>query len=91
MALEKIEVIDSMNVLEDGQIQVRRATKIMEDGKELSRANHRKVIAPTDDVSGEDAETQAIAAIVQTQERKNKYQAKLDKDKPKEVTNDPID
>jgi len=36
--LEKKVVIDSIEVLESGHIQVRQATRIMEDGKELSKS-----------------------------------------------------
>ena len=59
------------------QVQCRQATVISEDGVELSRAFHRCVISPNDDVSGESAETQAIVAAVHTQEIKDAYAAHL--------------
>jgi len=59
--LEKITVIDKIEVLEDGQIQVRQATKIMEDGKEIGKTYHRWVLAPDMDVTNQDDRVKAIA------------------------------
>ena len=41
MALEKLTVVDQIQVVENGIVQVRTATKIIEDGKELSKTYHR--------------------------------------------------
>ena len=70
MALEKTNVTGSMEVGELGAISVRTDTVITEtdDGSELSRSFHRKVLAPGDDVSGEDARVQAVANAVWTDE-----------------------
>jgi len=68
MALEKKEVIGSMEVGELGAISVRTDTVITDDGTEVSRAFHRKVVSPGDDVSGEDARVQAVANAVWTSE-----------------------
>ena len=73
--LEKIVVVDQIEVIENGNVQVRTATKIVEDGKELSRTLHRHVVAPGDDYSGEDARVQAICAAVHTPEVIAAYQA----------------
>ena len=78
MALTKKAVIDKMEVLEDGQIQIRTANRILEDGEVISQSFHRKVITPLDNISGEDAKVQAIANAHWTQEVKDAYQAKLD-------------
>ena len=75
MALaERIE-IGSREVLPDGQIQVREDTVIERDGVEISRTYHRHVIAPGDDVSGEDASVQTVANAVHTAEVIAAYQA----------------
>tara|TARA_B100000927_G_scaffold17626_1_gene13585 strand:+ start:2330 stop:2593 length:264 start_codon:yes stop_codon:yes gene_type:complete len=58
---DKIEVVGKFK-----QIQVRTATIIEEDGKEISRSFHRHTVAPGADVSGESAEVQAIANAVHT-------------------------
>ena len=79
MALEKTTVEDKIEIVSDFKhIQVRTATVISEDGVELSRSYHRHVVSPLDDVSGESAEVQAIAAAVHTQAVKDAYQAHLD-------------
>ena len=66
MALNKNTVVDRIEVLEDGRIQVRTATIIDEDGTELSRTLHRHVLAPDDDTSGEVQRVQDIATATWT-------------------------
>jgi hypothetical protein len=79
MALEKTTTQDKIEIVGDFKhIQVRTATVISEDGVEISRSYHRHVVNPLDDVSGESAEVQAIAAAVHTQAVKDAYQAHLD-------------
>ena len=68
MSLEKVVSVDLIEVVENGCIQVRTKTAIMEDGAEISSAFHRHVIAPGDDYSTEDAKVQAICAVVHTTE-----------------------
>jgi len=64
--LEKIISVDLIEVVENGTIQVRTKTAIMEDGKQISGTFHRHVVAPGDDYSGEDARVQAICAATHT-------------------------
>lgn len=79
MALTESTVQDKIEICGDYKhIQVRTATVIKRDGEEISRSFHRHVISPLDDVSGESAEVQAIAAAVHTQAIKDAYQAHLD-------------
>ena len=68
MALEKIISTDLIEVIENGSVQVRTKTAIMEDGKQISCNFHRHVVAPGDDYAGEDARVQAICAAVHTDE-----------------------
>lgn len=75
MALEKIVVVDRIEVLENGCVQVRTKTAIMEDGKQISGTFHRHVVAPGDDFSGEDARVQAICSATHTAEVVAAYQA----------------
>jgi len=75
MALEKIEVVDRIEVLENGTLQVRTKTAIKEDGVEISSKFHRHVVAPGADVSGEDAKVQAIAASIHTADVIAAYEA----------------
>ena len=73
--LEKVISVDLIEVIENGSIQVRTKTAILEDGKQISGQFHRHVVAPGDDVSGEDAKVQAIAASIHTAEVIAAYQA----------------
>jgi len=66
MALSKITVVDKIEVLENGTVQVRTATRILEDGVELSSSFHRHVCTPDCDTTGEDAKVIAICATVHT-------------------------
>jgi len=75
MALEKVTVVDRIEVLENGSVQVRTATRIMEDGKQISGTFHRHVVAPGDDYSAEDARVQAICAATHTAEVVAAYKA----------------
>jgi hypothetical protein len=73
--LEKVIVVDRIEVVENGSIQVRTKTAIKEDGVEISSKFHRHVVAPGDDYSGEDARVQAICAATHTPEVIAAYQA----------------
>ena len=66
MALNKTIVVDRVEVLERGQIQVRTATVVDEDGTELSRTFHRLLLNPGDDTSGQGQRAQDIAAATWT-------------------------
>ena len=87
MALTKETVIDKIEVLEMGQVQVRTATRVKEDGAVLSSSFHRHVVVPsvkTDgswadtDISGEDARVQAVATATWTSAVKTAYQEMID-------------
>ena len=87
MALEKETVVDKIEVLENGQVQIRTATVIKEDGAELNRSFHRHVLAPRTksgdtwgdtDISGEDARVQAIANATWTDEVKSAFETLVD-------------
>jgi len=68
MALTEDEIIDSIDVLVDGQIQVRKANRVFRDGVEISQSFHRHVVAPGDDLSLEDPRVAEIGAVVHTAE-----------------------
>lgn len=61
MALTKEIIVDKIEVLENGAIQVRAAIRIMEDGEMLSQSYHRHVLQPGDDLANEDPKVVAIA------------------------------
>jgi hypothetical protein len=73
--LEKIEIVDRIEVVENGCVQVRTATRIMEDGKQISATFHRHVVAPGADYSAEDARVKAICAATHTADVVAAYKA----------------
>ena len=75
--LEKIAIVDLIEVVDNGCIQVRTKTAFKENGVEISSKFHRHVVVPGADVSGEDAKVQAIASAVHTAEVIAAYQASL--------------
>ena len=93
MAITKTTEIARIEVVgEYKAVQVRTDTVIKEDGKEISRSPHRHVIHPgtldgsddlvAADISGEDAEVQAVANAVWTDAVKTAWKNKLIADKP---------
>ena len=88
MALTKETVEDKIEVVGDYKaIQIRTATVIKDDGTEISRSFHRKVIYPcvksgntwSDyDTSSESTEVQGIASAVWTDAVKTAYKAMVD-------------
>jgi len=87
MALSKETVVDKIEVMEMGQVQVRTATRVKEDGAVLSSSFHRHVVDPSTkasgswadtDISGEDARVQAIATATWTNSVKTAYRAMMD-------------
>lgn len=75
MAHEKIAVVDRIEVVENGCIQVRTKTAIMEDGKQIRGNFHRHVVAPGDDYSGECDKVKAVCAATHTTEVIKIYKA----------------
>lgn len=64
MELIEQSVIDSINIMENGVIQIRRADKILKDGTEVSKTFHRYCLAPGEDLTGEDPKVIAVANAV---------------------------
>ena len=89
MALTKEVVQDKIEVMGDYKhIQVRTATVIDEDGTEINRSFHRHVLDPgtvgagttvltPTDISGQEAEVQAICNAAWTDAVKEAWRAKL--------------
>jgi hypothetical protein len=66
--LEKVVAIDKIEILEDGQIQIRKATKILEDGVEIGKSYHRHVLAPEDDLKDQHPRVVVVANLIWTPE-----------------------
>jgi hypothetical protein len=87
MALTKTQENDKIEIVNRWSVQVRNATIIKDDGKEISRSFHRKVLTPgtldasdnlvDTDISGEDADVQAICNAAWTTQVKADYKAFL--------------
>jgi hypothetical protein len=74
MALSKETIQDKIEVVGDFKhIQVRTATVIKEDGKEISRSFHRHTVAPDSDSSNESADVKAMVAQFHTDAVKTAY------------------
>ena len=73
--LEKVEIVDRIEVIENGCVQVRTKTAILEDGIQISGAFHRHVDSPGDDYSKEDARVAAMCAATFTADVVAAYQA----------------
>ena len=87
MALSKVTVVDKIEVLEKGHVQVRTATRVMEKGVELSSSFHRHVLDPSTktgdtwndtDLSNEDAKVKAICEATWTEAVKDAYRMEQD-------------
>jgi len=74
MALTKEIIVDKIEVLEKGQVQVRTATRVLEDGVALSSSFHRHVLVPGDDLTEQDAKVSAIATATWTPEVVTAYE-----------------
>ena len=84
---DKIEVVGTFKV-----VQVRRADIVEKDGVEIARSFHRHALVcgslnesdelVDTDISGEDADVQAICNAVWTQSVKDAYKAHLIANKP---------
>ena len=75
---DKIEVVGQYKA-----VQVRKATVIKKDGKELTRSFERYVLHPDDDVSKEPAEVKAICDAAWTDAIKDAWKKKEEENKPK--------
>ncbi len=75
MALTKETAVDQITVTENGTVLVREATRIMEDGVELSKTYHRTSFAPESDVSGQPQNVQDHCKLAWTPEIIASYQA----------------
>ena len=77
MSLTKTTNIDQITVTENGIVLYREATRIMEDGNELSKTYHRSSLTPGQDLTGVPDSVVAIANVAWTPEVIAAYQAQL--------------
>jgi len=82
MALTKEVVIDKVEVVENGIVQVRQVTRIVEDGNQLSSSYHRWTLTPGQDVTDQESKVQAVCNAVWTEEVIADYEAAVEASKP---------
>lgn len=68
MSLEKQTVVDLIEIVENGNVQVRTKTVILEDDRVLTTSFHRYTIMPGDDYTQEFQRVQAVCQAVHTSE-----------------------
>ena len=83
MAITKEVIQDKIEVVGDFKhIQVRTATVIKEDGKEISRSFHRHVVSPDSDSTNESADVKAMVKQFHTDAVKKAYKAHIESSTP---------
>jgi len=75
--LAKESKIDQITVTENGVVLFREATRILEDGVELSKTYHRSSLTPGQDISNVPANVQAICNAAWTPDVVSAYQAQV--------------
>ena len=87
MSITKETAIDQITVTENGIILYREATRIMEDGTELTKTYHRSSLTPAQDLTGVPEKVVAICNAAWTQDVIDAYKASLPKveDEPAQV------
>ena len=75
MSLTKTTAVDQITVTENGIVLYREATRIMEDGNQISQTFHRTSLTPAQDLTGQPANVVAICNAAWTAEVVAAYQA----------------
>ena len=82
MSITKTTTVDQITVTENGIVLYREATRIMEDGNEISKTYHRSSLTPAQDLTGVPASVVAICNVAWTAEVIAAYQAQLEANTP---------
>jgi hypothetical protein len=77
MSLTKTTTVDQITVVENGIVLYREATRIMEDGSQISQTYHRTSLTPGQDLTGQPANVVAICNAAWTQEVIDAYNAQV--------------
>ena len=77
MSLTKTTTVDQITVTENGIVLFREATRIMEDGNEISKTYHRTSLTPGQDLTGQPANVVAICNAAWTQPVIDAYNAQI--------------
>jgi DNA-binding transcriptional LysR family regulator len=82
MSLTKTTTVDQITVTENGIVLYREATRIMEDGNQISQTYHRSSLTPAQDLTGVPANVVAICNAAWTAEVVAAYQAQIAAQQP---------
>jgi len=82
MAITKETVVDQITVCENGIVLYREATRIIEDGKELTKTYHRSSLTPGQDLTGQPEKVVAICNMAWTPEVIAAYKAQQAANQP---------
>ena len=75
MALEKVVEVDQIEVKGEYSIQVRQATKVLDDGRQIGGVSyHRHVVHPNSSLDNEDAKVAKIAEALFDDDCKEAWQ-----------------
>ena len=77
MSITKTTTVDQITVTENGIVLYREATRIMEDGNQLSQTYHRSSLTPGQDLTGIPANVAAICNVAWTADVVAAYQAQV--------------
>jgi hypothetical protein len=78
MSLTKTTAVDQITVIENGIVLYREATRIMEDGTELTKTYHRNSLTPAQDLTGVPEKVVAICNTAWTADVIASYQSSLE-------------
>ena len=74
MALSEQSVISKIEILEDGQIQVRRSDRVLRDGVVIAETYHRHMVEPGANISAEHDRVKTAAAAFWTDDVATAFQ-----------------
>ena len=77
MSITKTTTVDQITVTENGTVLYREATRIMEDGNQISQTYHRSSLTPGQDLTGIPANVAAICNVAWTEAVIAAYQAQV--------------
>ena len=81
MSLTKTTAVDQITVTENGIVLYREATRIMEDGNQISQTYHRSSLTPGQDLTDQPANVAAICNAAWTPEVIAAYKAQVEQSK----------
>ena len=73
MSLTKTTTVDQITVTENGIVLFREATRIMDDGVQISETYHRTSLTPGQDLTGVPDKVKAVANVAWTEDVVNAY------------------